>query len=94
MKSSSLYRLFFLAHFWHTFGALAPNIGDTIVLWRIGRLGGDGLLELTEEQRREIYLEVKRENERKWRNERRSEESKAKRREYMREYMKGYRVKA
>ena len=46
---------------------------------------------LTDVQRREIYLQVKREEERKWRAERQTEESKARKREYMREYMKRYR---
>lgn len=49
------------------------------------------MIELTEEQRRQIYLQVKREAEKKWRLERQSEESKNKRREYMRNYMKEYR---
>ena len=47
---------------------------------------------LTEAQRREIYLQVKREEERKWRKERQTEESKARKRDYMREYMKRYRA--
>ena len=50
------------------------------------------LTELTEEQKREIYLEVKRGEERKWRSERQTKESKAKRRDYMKEYMKKYRA--
>lgn len=49
---------------------------------------------LTEAQRREIYLQVKREEERKWRMERQSQESKERKRVYMREYMKKYRDKA
>lgn len=56
--------------------------------------GGAQLLELSMEQRRAIYLEVKREEEKKWRSEKQSQESKQKRREYMRDYMKRYRATA
>lgn len=43
---------------------------------------------LTEEQRHEIYLQVRRMKEKAWRDTKQSQESKTRKRDYMREYMR------
>lgn len=48
--------------------------------------------QLTDEQKREVYLQIKREYAKKWRDNIQSDESKAKRREYMKKYMRRYRA--